>query len=183
MAVGWCCGPAMSSPSSCKCLHCREFFIPCSNNRRTQRYCSKGECRKASKAAAQAKWQNKPQNRCYFRGPENVERVRRWRERHPAYWRKKRPPPADALQDLAPIELSHNQAVTLSETRLIADDFIVCEASSAPTASALQDLASVQVPLLAGVVSLLVGDALQDRFAVFARQLVDRGKRVLAAEP
>ena len=32
------------------------------------------------------------------------------------------------------------------------------------------------------VVSLLIGDALQDRFAVFARQLVDRGKRVLAAE-
>jgi hypothetical protein len=26
----------------------------------------------------------------------------------------------------------------------------------------------------------LIGDALQDRFAVFARELVDRGKRVLA---
>ena len=68
--------------------------------------------------------------------------MRRWRERHPGYWRKKRPPPAAALQDLA----------------------------------------SVQVPLLAGVVSLLIGDALQDRFAVFARELVDRGKRVLATE-
>jgi hypothetical protein len=29
---------------------------------------------------------------------------------------------------------------------------------------------------------LLLGDALQDRFAEVARQLVDRGKRVLAAE-
>jgi hypothetical protein len=38
------------------------------------------------------------------------------------------------------------------------------------------------VPLLVGVVSLLLGDALQDRFAEVARQLVDRGKRVLAAE-
>ncbi len=47
---------------------------------------------------------------------------------------------------------------------------------------ALQDLASCQVPLLAGVVSLLIGDALQDRFADFARELVDRGKRVLSAE-
>jgi hypothetical protein len=182
LAVGWCCGPAMSSPSSCKCLHCREFFVPCSNNRRTQRYCSKAECRKASKIAAQAKWLNKPQNRCYFRGPENVERVRRWRERHPGYWRKKRPPPTDALQDLAPIELSQIEPVTLSEVRPVPDDFIVCEPSNAAAASALQDLASVQVPLLAGVISLLVGDALQDRFAVFARQLVDRGKRVLAAE-
>ena len=182
MAVGWCCGPAMSSPSSCKCLHCREFFVPCSNNRRTQRYCSKAECRKASKIAAQAKWLNKPQNRCYFRGPENVERVRRWRERHPGYWRKKRPPPADALQDLAPIELSQIEPVTLNEVGLVADDFIVCKPSMPATAGALQDLATVQVPLLAGVVSLLIGDALQDRFAVFARQLVDRGKRVLAAE-
>jgi hypothetical protein len=48
--------------------------------------------------------------------------------------------------------------------------------------SALQDLASVQVPLLAGVVSLMIGDALQDRFAHFARELVDRGRCVLAAE-
>jgi hypothetical protein len=117
----------------------REFFIPCPNSRHTQRYCAKAECRKASKAAAQAKWLNKPENRSYFRGPENTERVRRWRERHPGYWRKKRSSP-----------------------------------------DALQDLASVQVPLLAGVVSLLIGDALQDRFATFTRELVDRGKRVLA---
>src|ERR1700745_3590768 len=172
----------MSSPSSCKCLHCREFFVPCPNNRRTQRYCSKAPCRKASKIAAQAKWLNKPQNRCYFRGPENVERVRRGGEHHPGNGQKKRPPPADALQDLAPIEPSPIEPVTLNEAGLAADDFIVCEASIAPSAGALQDLASVQVPLLVGVVSLLVGDALQDRFAIFARQLIDRGMRVLAAE-
>lgn len=171
----------MRSPSSCKCLHCREFFVPCSNNRSTQRYCSKAECRKASKADAQARWLNKPQNRCYFRGPENVERVRRWREHHPGYWRKKRAP-ADALQDLAPIELSQNEPVTLNEAELVAGDFTVCEASGLAPCGALQDLAGVQVPLLAGVVSLLMGDALQDRFAVFARKLVDRGKRVLATE-
>jgi len=174
--------PAMSSPSSCKCLHCREFFVPYSNNRRTQRYCSKAECRKASKIAAQAKWLNKPQNRCYFRGPENVGRVRRWREHHPGYWRKKRPPPAGALQDLAPIELSQIEPVTPNEVGFTAGDSMVDEPPRPPHLDALQDLASVQVPLLAGVVSLLVGDALQDRFAVFARELVDRGRRVLAAE-
>jgi hypothetical protein len=43
-------------------------------------------------------------------------------------------------------------------------------------------LACVQVPLLAGVVSLLIDDALQDRFATFTRELVDRGNRVLATE-
>jgi hypothetical protein len=54
--------------------------------------------------------------------------------------------------------------------------------AESPQALALQDLAGLQVPLLAGVVSLLLGDALQDRFAELTRQLVDRGKRVLAAE-
>jgi hypothetical protein len=172
----------MSSPSGSKCLHCREFFVPCPNNRRTQRYCSKAECRKASKAAAQARWQNKAQNRYYFRGPENVERVRAWRERHPGYWRKKGPARQDALQDLAPTELYPIEPVTVNEMSRLAGDFSLCEPSTLAGSGALQDLAGVQVPLLAGVVSLLIGDALQDRFAVFARELVDRGKRVLAAE-
>src|ERR1700682_1331749 len=91
----------MNSPSSRKCLNGREFFIPRPNSRHTQRYCAKSDCRKASKAAAQAKWLNKPENRSYFRGPENVERVQRWRERHPGYWRKKRSSRPNALQDLA----------------------------------------------------------------------------------
>jgi hypothetical protein len=173
--------PAMSSPSSCKCLHCREFFIPCPNSRHTQRYCAKAECRKASKAAAQAKWLNKSENRSYFRGPENTDRVQRWRERHPGYWRKKRYPP-DALQDLALSEVSQNQPITLNGTGHVAEDLSLQELSRTTGADALQDLACVQVPLLAGVVSLLIGDALQDRFATFARELVDRGKRVLATE-
>jgi hypothetical protein len=95
----------MNPLPSCKCLHCRAFFVPCPNHRATQQYCAQPECRKASKAAAQARWHQQAQNRAYFRGPEHVERVRRWRARHPGYWRKKapaRPPPAaPALQDFA----------------------------------------------------------------------------------
>jgi hypothetical protein len=110
--------------------------------------------------------------------------VRRWRERHPGYWRKKRSL-SNALQDLAPGEVTQNQPITTNEIGLLTDDFGLCESSKhskASRAGALQDLAYVQVPLLAGVVSLLIGDALQDRFATFTRELVDRGKRVLAAE-
>ena len=172
----------MSPPSSCKCLHCREFFIPCPNSRHTQRYCAKSECRKASKAAAQTKWLSKPENRFYFHGPENVGRVQRWRERHPGYWRKKRPSRPDALQDLVPTEVSQNQPITLNDIGRLAEDFSLREPSKALGGDALQDLACVQVPLLAGVVSLLIGDGLQDRFATFTRELVDRGKRVLATE-
>jgi hypothetical protein len=173
----------MNSPSSCKCLHCREFFVPCPNNRRTQRYCSKPACRQASKAAARARWLQQPQNRTYFRGPESVERVRRWRERHPGYWRKKARRRPTALQDLAPSEVSPVEPLTAPPGGLAGGDLSASEPSGSAGAGALQDLAGLQVPLLVGVVSLLLGDALQDRFAEVARQLVDRGKRVLAAEP
>jgi hypothetical protein len=168
----------MNAPSSCKCLHCREFFVPCSNHRTTQRYCAKPECRKASKAAAQTRWRQQPQNRAYFCGPEHVERVRRWRARHPGYWRKKRSPRPDALQDFASPQGSPIEPFTATQASPLGSGL----SANAPGGDALQDLAGVQLPLLAGVVSLLLGDALQDRFAEMARHLIDRGKRVLAAE-
>ncbi len=172
----------MRSPSSRKCCHCREHFVPSLNNRRSQRYCSKALCRKASKAAAQAKWVTKAENRDYFRGVENVERVRQWRRRHPGYWRKKNAEPELGLQDLAPNEVVGREAVRVQKPTLSRGVDLVSEHLPAQKEVALQDLAGVQVPLLAGVVSLLIGDALQDRFALFARELVDRGKRVLATE-
>ena len=55
-----------------KCSHCRELFRPDPRNLRHQRYCSKPQCRKASKAACQRRWLAKAQNRDYFRGPANV---------------------------------------------------------------------------------------------------------------
>jgi hypothetical protein len=96
-------------------------------------------------------------------------------ERHPGYWRKKRSPP-NALQDLAPSEVAQNQPIATNEIGLLAADFGLFESSKHSKAfreGALQDLAYVQVPLLAGVVSLLIGDALQDRFAAFTRELVE----------
>lgn len=149
----------MRSASSPKCCHCREHFVPSPNNRGKQRYCSKPRCRKASKAAAQTKWVDKAENRHYFRGAENVERVRQWRRRHPGYWRKKRAAgeAISALQDLASIEAVQPETVRVQEQVLPAQKELV-----------LQDLASCQVPLLAGVVSILIGEALQDRFAIFA---------------
>jgi hypothetical protein len=122
------------------------------------------------------------ENRHYFRGGENVERVRQWRVRHPGYWCKKNAEGQLELQDLAPSEVVAREALTVQKHALSRGADLVSEHSPAQKEVALQDLASCQVPLLAGVVSLLIGDALQDRFAVFARELVDRGKRVLATE-
>ena len=60
-----------------------EFFAPEGRNAFHQSYCSKPECRRASKAASQRRWLAKPANRNYFRDQENVRRVQEWRQAHP----------------------------------------------------------------------------------------------------
>jgi hypothetical protein len=84
----------MKASGQRKCLHCGEFYQPDRRNRRHQRYCAKPECRKRSKAQSQRRWLQRPENQTYFRGPDNCQRVKAWRQRHPGYGRKKkaRPP-------------------------------------------------------------------------------------------
>lgn len=72
-----------------RCRNCRKLFIPDHRNRDRQKYCERAECSKASKAASQRKWLNKPENKDYFRGKLNVQRVQRWRKQNPEYWKKK----------------------------------------------------------------------------------------------
>jgi hypothetical protein len=83
-----------------KCLCCRAWFIPDPRKRGQQQYCSKKQCRKASKTASQQRWLCKSENESYFRGPEHVVRVQRWRRDHPGYWRQTNTPVRAALQDL-----------------------------------------------------------------------------------
>jgi hypothetical protein len=68
------------------CLCCKHLFIPDRRSRGRQRFCSKGECRKASKKESQRRWASKPENRDYWRGPEQVGRVQAWRKNQPEYW-------------------------------------------------------------------------------------------------
>lgn len=153
---------------------------PC--KKATQRFCAKPACRKASKAHSQRQWQRK--NPDYFKGAEHVERVRRWRASHPGYSRgRKRQKSGEALQDSAPVQGEELQPLAKAP-EASPSDFLQREPEPIPcNAAALQDLASVQVPLLAGLVSTVMGDALQENFAVLARVLVERGRRVLARDP
>jgi hypothetical protein len=76
----------MKSKTTFKCLNCNEKHACDPRNRGRQHYCSKPECRRASKAASQRKCLGRPENQNYFRGTDNCERVRRWREAHPGCW-------------------------------------------------------------------------------------------------
>jgi hypothetical protein len=71
-----------------RCLSCKHLYTPDPRSRHRQLFCSEPACKKASKALSQKYWHAKPENRNYWRGPEQVERVRGWRNAHPQYWKR-----------------------------------------------------------------------------------------------
>ena len=148
----------MSKQRRRKCKHCGQLFRPDPRNVRHQRYCSSAPCRRASKAASQRRWLDKPANRDYFRGPEQVERVRAWRAAHPQYWKRVR----DALQ-----ELSSSQVIDSTKESATLED------------SALQDLLDAQPFVLIGLIAHLTGAALQEDIALASRQFQHLAQDIL----
>ena len=126
-----------------------------------QKFCSKPECRKASKAESQRRWLSKPENKDHFRGSANVERVRQWRQGHPGYW--KRPPKVPStLQDVLPLQAADNAQ-------------LVKTTSEAP----LQDFVAAQNPLLLGLISHLVDSPLQEVVEQATVRLLQKGRDLL----
>jgi len=142
-----------------KCCHCRKLFVPDHRNRSRQKYCDLPECRKASKAASQKKWLNKPENQDYFRGPDNVKRVQEWRKKNPEYRKSKRPV---ALQE----PLIAQQAENNKDTDRITDN-------------ALQDSLISQPSVLIGLISNFIGSALQDDIVKTLLCLQQSGQDIL----
>jgi hypothetical protein len=167
----------MKPQSSFKCLNCNEIR-PCEpRSRGRQCYCPAPSCRRASKAASQRRWLARPENRNYFRGPENCERVRQWRKDHPGYWRKKSPPSEvspGTLQEISPAPPVPQPVESESAPQQ--------EAPQQPR-SALQEICFSQPALVVGLVSLLTGAALQEDIARTVRSLLDRGADILRTEP
>jgi hypothetical protein len=150
-----------------KCRHCRRLFVPDYRNREKQNYCEKAPCRKESKAVSQKKWLSKPENKDYFRCPDNVERVQQWRENNLEYW--KRTNLSTALQDLLtpqPIENKENNS----------------QIDAQPQKHALQDLLMAQSPVIIGLISNLTGSALQDDIANTLLRMEQSGQEILFSQ-
>ena len=145
-----------------KCQNCGELFRPDPRNLRHQRYCSQPACRRASKAASQRRWLAKVANREYFRGPENVARVRAWRAAHPGYWRQSGP----ALQEHSSAQLADRE-----------------RESASLTGSPLQELCHAQPLVLIGLIAHLTGTALQEDIAQTARRFQALAHDILDASP
>jgi hypothetical protein len=75
-----------------RCICCKQVFTPDPRSRHRQLFCSAPACKKASKALSQKFWHAKPENQNYWRGPDQLERVRAWRKLHPFYWKKPQKP-------------------------------------------------------------------------------------------
>src|SRR6266446_3441720 len=151
----------MPKRDRCKCLHCKELFVPNRRNWWHQQYCAKPECRKASKAQSQRRWLSKPVNRDAFGGSANVERVRQWRAQNPGYWKRPAKAPG-TLQELVPAQVIENKELT--ETT-----------SPAP----LQDFVASQDPLVLGLISHLVDSPLQEVVEQAALRLLQKGQTIL----
>ena len=145
-----------------KCLHCRDLFHPDPRNLRHQRHCSKPACRRASKAASQRRWLSKAENRDYFRGAVNVQRVQAWRATHPGYWKRTGTQAGSALQDDS-----------------LAQAIEVKDKSRDLTATALQDLLCAQPLVLIGLIAHLTNTALQDDIAQTGRRLQQLGQDIV----
>jgi hypothetical protein len=145
-----------------KCRHCHDLFVPDHRNRNRQKYCRKPACSKASKAASQKRWLQKPENQNYFRGPENAQRVQQWRKEHPGYSSRKPKITSDALQD----PLIHQPIENVEDN----SKFVGC---------ALQDLLTMQPAVIIGIIAQLTGYALQDDIAMAVRRMQKFGNDIL----
>ena len=152
----------MKSGAKYKCLHCKEIHSADYRNRGRQHYCVKPECRLASKVSSQGKWNRKPENKDYFVGQENSERVRQWRQRNPGYWRRKSSGGKRPLQETCFSQDTDKEKV--NESR----DLV-----------ALQEICSAQPALLVGLISAVTGYTLQEDIAASTRSFLTRGEDIL----
>lgn len=147
-----------------KCRHCRRLFVPDHRNWKKQNYCQKGPCRKSSKKASQKKWLSKPENEDYFRSSDNVERVQKWREDTPEYW--KRSKRSITLQELLTLQDTENKEN-------------IDQNDAQPQKHALQDLLMAQSPVIIGLIYNLTGSALQDDIANTLLRMQQFGQEIL----
>ena len=149
-----------------KRLNCRELFLRDYRSGQRQRNCLKPECRKARIRELMRAWLAKPENRDYFRGSANCERVRQWRLANPGYSRGKTAARPVALQDVLNPQSVENEPPVQS-----------C------TPSPLQDDLLWQPALIVGLIAVMTGHDVQDDIATTVRLYINRGRDILRMVP
>jgi hypothetical protein len=163
---------AGSSPLS-KCLQCKAPFVADPRNQGRQLFCTKPECRAASKRNSQRVWLGKVANAGYFKGPHHVDRVRQWRARNPGYWKRSRrakatiPEGSSSPGAVQPVEPQPSTALAAPI------------ALQVPSPGALQDPWGGIRPLLVGFFALQMGTALQEDILRHCDAMAAKGREIL----
>jgi hypothetical protein len=152
---------AMNSLPDRTCRHCRRRFLPDYRNEYHQRFCGRPECQDASKRCSQRRWLRKPENRNYFREPDNALRVREWRSRHPHYWKP------------------HAHACTRQEPPASAQAVQTVTSPPPSAMGTLQEVCRSKVTLLTCLVSRLSRSTLQEDIASCANQMLLEAQCIL----
>ena len=153
---------AMPTSGRGKCRHCKDFFLSDPRNRHHQVFCGKPECRAASKAASQRKWESKAENRDYYRSAEKAAKVKAWQEANPGYY-KRRPRKKSVLPDLWTSQPPDKEVVKAKGDRV------------------LPDLWQGQSPAVIGLISQMTGCVLPEDIAVVTGRLIARGQALMGA--
>ena len=146
------------SPNKKPCAYCgREFLVDHRIGDR-HRFCARSQCRRISRRISNARWHDKPENRDYHRGPEQVERNRLWRKANPGYRATQR----------------RNRKLRTKLGRAAPPELV-----AALLSCGLQDLNDRQLALVLGIVRRVLGSGLQDSMAACLRRLMFEGYAVI----
>ena len=141
-------------------------FIPEPRSAGRQKFCSRSECRKASRRESIQRWMKNTGNGTYHSGEKAITRVQTWRKANPGYWRRRKEIP-NAKNN------NHQKPVMLNS--------VLAEFALQDICPALQDSWKPQVAALVGLIGWLRGSALQDTIAGDLREIMLTGYAVLNA--
>lgn len=149
------------------CFHCNRLFVPDCRHRRDQRCCARPACKRARQAASLQRWSEKPENRDYWRGAWNVERVRQWRAAHPGYWKRAQTGDKAPLQNA--MKLTGVAEPTADKANLDG------ECATKRIAALLRE----QSPVVVGLIVQMTGCTLQNAILEVTEKLFEKGRAVM----
>ncbi|MEA3347144.1 MAG: hypothetical protein U9Q21_03535 [Candidatus Auribacterota bacterium] len=155
-----------------ECLHCHRMFVPNRFNQHSQKYCFREECRHASSKASRRKYRNKPENKTPAKLKSESERVRKWQESNPGYWKGKKK------------AKKNNKEPVLRDIAQAGNDVVLRDIALLKTSlhkiSQLIDTVQYYRCVTVGLTSTLTGSVLRDIIGSQLDSYYDRGSQLLA---
>jgi hypothetical protein len=145
-----------------RCKNCGNYFYPDKYNYIHQKYCSRNECRKASRRASSKNYRQKKSNNLSFRQTESA-RVKVWQSKHRVHIKNSK---KSCKKDVAKPELRDFAQVEKLKKEVVH----------------LRDFANLQSIVLQGVISQLTGCGLRDDIGAFIRRIYDKGRDISGTE-